>query len=1121
MPSCSLWEAVRAAAALLLAAATSSLVQGQCTFTLSPPSATVAAGGGTGSIGVTASAGCSWKAVSSAEWITVTFGASGTGDGTVGYAVPANPTLNPRSGTIAIGGQTFTLTQSGGACTFSLSPGSATVTPNGGAGSFNVIATAGCSWTATSSAGWLTITSGSGNGSGTASYAAAPNPSPSVRTAVITVGSQTFTVVQSAACSLTLAPAGVSVPAAGATGSVNVTANSSSCDRSAASTVPWITISFGASGTGNGAFGYTVAPNTTGGARSGTVSVGNQTFTVYQEAGACTIVIAPAWANLEAKGGAGAITVAATPGCNWAATPTADWITITYGATGVGDGGVGYAVPANTLLNPRSGAINIGSQAFSIMQAGTSCSYSLSPGSASISPSGGAGSFNVNATAGCGWNALSNADWFVITAGSGSGPGTVSYLAAPNTGPTTRTASVNVATQTFTATQAAACTLALSPASLLVPASVTTGSVTVTASSSSCDRSVVNPVTWISITSGATGTGSGSFGYSISVNNTGQVRTATLTVGGQGFSITQEATACQMVITPASPFFSASGGAASLSVTSTCAWTAATNSDWMTIISGASGTGNGTIRYAVAPNPSTESRAGSLSIGGHTFNIPQAGVGCTVTLMTLRASFPVAGGSGVIDVVAPAECSWTAVSGAPWILIDAGGTGAGNGSVSYTVGGSAQPQPRTGTITVANQVYTITQAAASCEFAIAPSSATVGSAGGTGSFTVTSNCTWTATTSARWITLAGASGSGEGTVSYTVAANPSADGRTAAMTVGGQTFTLVQSGVSCNVTLAPASADVAGSGGTGAVSVASGTGCKWTPASQADWIKITSWSNVSGAGAVQYSVAANPVRGPRTGTVAVSGQTFTVIQGPAEILLAATRVVNAASYVYGAVAAAEIVSLFGSFLGPPAPATLALSLDGKFVTTALAETRVFFDDVAAPMLYVSDTQVSAVVPYAVAGKTATEVKLEDQGLQSKPVSLKVAAAAPGLFTMNASGSGQGAILNQDYTPNSASNPAAKSSVVMLFATGSGQSAPAGVDGQIIAGVLPKPLLPVTVRIGGLDARVLYAGAAPSLVSGVLQVNAEVPSRAASGTAVPVVLRVGNFESQARVTMAVK
>jgi uncharacterized protein (TIGR03437 family) len=1106
---------------LLLAAGMPALAQTCTSITILTPPAMAPAGGGTGTVSFTAlPAGCTRTAASNAPWITITFGATGTGDGTVGWAVPANPTLDPRSGTISIGSQPYTITQNGGTCSFSISPSSATISPNGGTSSFSVIATAGCSWTAVSSAPWVTVNTPSGTGSSSVSYQVQPNPSPAVRTASITVGTQTFTVVQSAACSLTLTPPSVSVPAAGSTGTVNVTASASGCDRAASSTSPWISISFGATGTGNGQFGYTVAPNTTGQARTGTIQVGGQTFSVHQEAGACTIVLAPPGANLDSKGGTGSFNVTATPGCQWTATSTAEWITVTFGSPGTGDGVVGYAVPPHSGLSPRSGSINVGGQSFTINQGAGSCSYSLSPGSATVSPSGGSGSFNVNATTGCAWTAISSAAWLVITAGSGTGPGAVNYTAAPNTSADSRSAAVTVATQTFTANQPGACTLVFSPASLVLYSSGGSGTVTVTASSSTCDRSVVNPATWITITSGATGTGSGSFGYTVAANNTGQVRSATLTVGGQAFPVTQESTSCTTLVTPASPSFPATGGTSSLSVISNCDWTATSNSDWISITSGSSGTGNGTIRLAVAANASTQARLGSITIGGQAFNIHQSGVACTVTLTTLRASFPVAGGSGSIQVMAPAECSWTAVSGGPWIVLEGSVSGAGDGSVNYTVAANNQAQPRTATITVANQVYTISQAAASCELAISPSTGSLPSGGGTGSFTVTSNCAWTATTAARWLTLSGASGSGEGTVSFTATANTSSEGRTAAITVGGQTFTVVQSGVSCNVTLAPTSADLSGPGGTGSISVASGTGCKWTPFSQADWIKVTSWSNVSGTGVVHYSADPNPARTARSGTLAVGGQSFTLIQGPAEIVLNAQRIVNAASYAAGPVAPGQILSLFGLFTGPASPATLQLSPDGKFVTSFLAGTRVWFDDVAAPLLYVSDSQVSVVAPFALAGKTSTQVRLEHEGLQSKLVTLKVAPSAPGLFTLNATGSGQGAILNQDYSVNGPSNAAARNSVVMLFATGGGQTDPDSVDGQIAAGP-QRVRLPVTVRIGGVTATVLYPGAAPGLVSGALQVNVRVPQGVTVGNAVPVVLRVGDAESPPQVTMAVK
>ena len=90
----------------------------------------------------------------------------------------------------------------------------------------------------------------------------------------------------------------------------------------------------------------------------------------------------------------------------------------------------------------------------------------------------------------------------------------------------------------------------------------------------------------------------------------------------------------------------------------------------------------------------------------------------------------------------------------------------------------------------------------------------------------------------------------------------------------------------------------------------------------------------------------------------------------------------------------------------------------------------------------------------------------------------------------------------------------------MFATGEGQTDPEGVDGRLAGDVLPKPRAPVSVQIGGLPAEVLYAGAAPGLVAGVLQVNAKVPDGAASG-AVPLLLTVGNATSPGGVTVAVQ
>jgi uncharacterized protein (TIGR03437 family) len=235
----------------------------------------------------------------------------------------------------------------------------------------------------------------------------------------------------------------------------------------------------------------------------------------------------------------------------------------------------------------------------------------------------------------------------------------------------------------------------------------------------------------------------------------------------------------------------------------------------------------------------------------------------------------------------------------------------------------------------------------------------------------------------------------------------------------------------------------------------------------------------------------------------------------------ASGVVNGAHMGAGPVAPGEIISIFGSGLGPETLTSLRLNEFGQ-VATSLGEVQVTFDNIPAPLLFVQARQLSAIVPYAVAGTTDTRVQVQYKDARSSVVTLKVAPSAPGVFTLDSSGKGPGAILNENFTVNTAANRAQKGSVVILYATGEGSTDPQVADGRLASPQeLPKPRLPVSVKIGGLDAEVLYAGCAPGLVVGLLQVNVRVPPTVASGSAVPVLLTMGGASSQAGVTMAVQ
>ncbi|MBI4917566.1 MAG: VCBS repeat-containing protein [Acidobacteria bacterium] len=585
-----------------------------CAYSIDPTSTSVGAGGGTGSVAVTAGAGCDWTAVSNDAWILVTSGSSGSGNGPVGYSVSAN-TGPARSGTVTIAGQTFTVSQASG-CTWTIDPTSASVAAGGGTGSVDVTAGAGCGWTAVSNDGWILVTSGSsGSGNGSVSYSVSANTGPA-RSGTITIAGQTFTVNQAAGCSYSIDPTSSSVASGGGTGSVTVTAGAG-CAWTAASNDAWVEVTSGASGSGDGSVGYSVSA-TTGPARSGTITIAGQTFTVSQASG-CTWAIDPTSASVASGGGTGSVAVTAGTGCVWNALSNDAWIEVTSVASGSGNGSVGYSVSANT--GPaRSGTITIAGQTFTVNQA-SGCTWAIDPTSASVGSGGGTGSVAVTAGAGCDWTAVSYDAWVLVTFGSsGSGNGSVSYSVEANTGPA-RSGMLTIAGRTFTVNQAAGCTWAIDPTSASVVAGGGTGSVAVTAGAG-CDWTAVSNDAWVLVTFGSSGSGNGSVSYSVDAN-TGPARSGTITAAGRTFTVNQ-ASGCGYGIDPTSASFGVGGGSGSVEVTAStgCAWAAVSNDAWIEVTSGASGSGDGSVDYAVSANPGS-ARSGTITIAGLPFDVTQ------------------------------------------------------------------------------------------------------------------------------------------------------------------------------------------------------------------------------------------------------------------------------------------------------------------------------------------------------------------------------------------------------------------------------------------------------------------------------------------------------------------
>ncbi len=229
-------------------------------------------------------------------------------------------------------------------------------------------------------------------------------------------------------------------------------------------------------------------------------------------------------------------------------------------------------------------------------------------------------------------------------------------------------------------------------------------------------------------------------------------------------------------------------------------------------------------------------------------------------------------------------------------------------------------------------------------------------------------------------------------------------------------------------------------------------------------------------------------------------------------------VVNAASGGSDAIAPGEIVTIYGSNIGPPNPAGIQTA--GGRVMTQSGGAEVLFDGEPAPITFASINQINAVVPYGVRGRSSTKVQVRYNGQTSAAVPIDVQDAMPAIFTLTGTGTGAAAVLNQDGSVNSVNRPARRGSIVVIYATGEGITNPLVPDGQIATAVYPKPVLPVSVRIGGQPAVIHYAGAAPSIVAGALQLNVQIPDGVRAGGNVPVTLVIGDAASPSGVTIAV-
>ena len=295
------------------------------------------------------------------------------------------------------------------------------------------------------------------------------------------------------------------------------------------------------------------------------------------------------------------------------------------------------------------------------------------------------------------------------------------------------------------------------------------------------------------------------------------------------------------------------------------------------------------------------------------------------------------------------------------------------------------------------------------------------------------------------------------------------------------------------------------------------------------------------AGLLPITITTPTAASPSVTTAASTFQVY--LPGP-QVL----AVTDAASYAMGAISPGEMITIYGLGLGPAVgvPVTISDPISTTLPASGNAATSVSIDGLPAPLLFVSENQVNCIVPFGVTTGGKVNLSVTYNAISSvSPTQVNAVAANPGLFTMNYSGSGQGAILNfnpatGDYTLNGPTNLAIKGTTwVVLYLTGSGLTncvnipasgaTPASncnataTAANLIAGDV-TPILPVSVTIGGIAATGATVQAPIGSVAGLMQVNAPVPAAVASGN-VPVVVSLGTagaqVSSQANVTMDIK
>jgi hypothetical protein len=594
-------------------------------ISITPTTRNFGTGGGGAAI-ITAGSG-TWKASVSDPWITLN-ATSGTVGEPVAYVVGATTNVEARTGYVYVSGYTHTVTQDGFGAT--ISPENGTFERSGGGGVIMVVAPNLMGWKARANVDWLSVKPTSGKGEGTVTYTVAPFNEVNTRQGTLTVAGQTFTVFQYGR-RMKISP--VKAEYDYLTHVIPITVDALAITTwTVESQNSWISVVDGGRGQGGDLVTVAIAENPSWAARTGTVKIGTETFTVTQKGRtALEFGISPASTTASVEGANGLIAVTATPDLPWSAASQANWLTI-YGTTGTGagNGNVVYSAAPNPTLFERTGKIvvtpgdtKVSAKTHTVTQ--PAAVSALSGNGYEFAAAGESCEVRVSLSDIVQWQIENKLAWLTVSGSTNRvGPGTVVLQAAPNDSVYPRSGTVTIARRSFKVSQKAR-GVEVEYETKLFGTDGGSDSISIHPDGQVSWTAVASDKTWITIFQGDSGVGDGEILYIVSPYvGTGEARTGTITVGDKVVYISQRA--YDLSINPNGAVVAGNNGAGEFGVSAgiTDVWRAIVTEPWITIVEGyEEGTGNGTVRFVYTDNDTGKTRTGKIIVAGEVYTLQQ------------------------------------------------------------------------------------------------------------------------------------------------------------------------------------------------------------------------------------------------------------------------------------------------------------------------------------------------------------------------------------------------------------------------------------------------------------------------------------------------------------------